>query len=199
MAFIDSMQQRYTTKKYDASKNIDSKILEQLKEIVRLSPSSINSQPWKFIFVSDEETKRTLSNVSWLNTKKVLDCDTLVVFARVDSISFFEAQIEEALPQGAIDYYQEFIKIQSEEQIKAWFGRQLYLALGVFLSACASMKIDSTPMEGIVPAEYDRILGLENHSTTVAVAIGYRDEEDFNQVHKRAKSRIEMDRIVETI
>ena len=49
------MEQRYTTKKYDVSKKIENQKIEELKEILRLSPSSINSQPWKFTFVSDKE------------------------------------------------------------------------------------------------------------------------------------------------
>lgn len=69
-----------------------------------------------------------------------------------------------------------------EEQIKAWFGRQVYLALSIFLSACAEMGIDSTPMEGIDSESYDKIFELDNYTSLMAVAIGHRDEEDFNQV-----------------
>ena len=65
MSFITSMQQRYTTKKYDPTKKIDSQKIEELKQILQLSPSSINSQPWKFTFVSDQKTKEKLSEVSY--------------------------------------------------------------------------------------------------------------------------------------
>ena len=44
---ISELNQRYTTKKYDASKRISSEELAIIKEALRLSPSSINSQPWK--------------------------------------------------------------------------------------------------------------------------------------------------------
>ena len=37
MSFIKSMQNRYTTKKYDASKKIESDKLEDLKQILQLS------------------------------------------------------------------------------------------------------------------------------------------------------------------
>ena len=65
MSFINAMQERYTTKKYDASKRIDSEKIEELKEIVRLSPSSINSQPWKFTFVRGSEKKEALAKASF--------------------------------------------------------------------------------------------------------------------------------------
>ncbi|GAK95286.1 oxygen-insensitive NAD(P)H nitroreductase [Nonlabens ulvanivorans] len=199
MSFINAMQERYTTKQYDSSKKIDSEKIEQLKEILRLSPSSINSQPWKFTFVSEQDTKEQLSKVSWINTSKVVDCDTLVVFSRIDNLDLFEKQIEAELPKGAVDYYKENVKPQPVEATKAWFDKQVYLALGVFLSACADMGIDATPMEGLEPQNYDKILGQSDYATLVAVAIGYRDQDDFNQPSKNPKTRIALDKVIENV
>lgn len=199
MSFLESMKNRYTTKKYDSTKRIMDSEIQELKEILQLSPSSINSQPWKFIFVSDKETKQKLSEVSWLNTNKVIDSDTVVVFSRINDINLFEKQIENELPDGAVKYFKEFIKPQTDEQIKSWFDRQVYLALGVFLSACAEMGIDATPMEGVEPEYYDKILNQKHYSTLMAVAIGYRDIEDFNQPNKKPKSRRDINRVIETI
>lgn len=193
------MQNRYTTKKYDASKKIKSDQLEDLKQILHLSPSSINSQPWKFTFVSDKEIKQSLAEVSWLNTDKVLDSDTLVVFSRINNINLFEQQIEQELPKGAVEYYQNIIATNTEEQIKAWFDNQVYLALGVFLSACAQMGIDATPMEGIDPFNYDKILNQSDHASLVAVAVGFRDKDDFNQPNKKPKSRRAIEKVIENI
>lgn len=199
MSFITAIQERYTTKKYDASKKIEENTLDQLKEIVRLSPSSINSQPWKFTFVSDEKTKNELAKASFFNDTKVINCDTLVVFSRIDSIAAFEEQIQATLPEGAVGYYNQFIKPLPEAEIKAWFDKQVYLALGVFLSACAAMNIDSTPMEGIEPEKYDAILQSEKHHALVAVAIGYRDVEDANQPPIKPKSRRAKQDVITTI
>ena len=46
------------------------------------------------------------------------------------------------------------------------------------------MEIDATPMEGIEPINYDKILNQTDYTLIVAVAIGYRDIEDFNQPSK---------------
>lgn len=199
MSFITAMQQRYTTKKYNSAKKISPEKIEELKEILRLSPSSINSQPWKFTFVSDIETKEKLSKVSWLNTEKVTDSDTIIVFSRIDDTSLFEQQIEASLPKGAVDYYKEFIKPKPDAEIKAWFDKQVYLSVGILLSACAEMGIDSTPMEGIEPDNYDTILGMKNYKTLVAVAIGYRDEDDRNQPSKNPKSRRNINEVIKSI
>ena len=193
------MQNRYTTKKYNPTKKIENGKIEELKAILHLSPSSINSQNWIFTCVADKETIQKLSEVSWLNTNKVLDSDTVVVFSRINDINLFEKQIENELPEGAVNYYKEFIKPQSDEQIKSWFDRQVYLALGVFLSACAEMGIDATPMEGVEPENYDKILNQTDYSTLMAVAIGYRDNEDFNQPSKKPKSRRDFNKVIESI
>ena len=198
MNFITAIQERYTTKMYDPSKKIEPSKIEDLKAILQLSPSSINSQPWKFSFVRDITLKNELAKASFFNAKKIEDCDTVVVFSRIDSIPLFEKQITENLPEGAVGYYNQFIKEQPEQTTKAWFDKQVYLALGMFLSACASMKIDATPMEGIEPEKYKTILGLENYHALVAVAIGHRDNEDANQPEKKPKSRLPLNEVIQS-
>ena len=123
----------------------------------------------------------------------------MVVFSRVNNIALFEKQIEEELPKGAVGYYNDYIKPLKEELIKAWFDKQVYLSLGIFLSACGQMGIDATPMEGVEPETYDKILNQKDNATLVAVAIGYRDPEDANQPSIKPKSRKDMDHVIESI
>lgn len=199
MNFLDVSQNRYTTKKYNPSKRVSADEINQLMEIVRLSPSSINSQPWRFIFVSSEEIKSQLAEVSFFNKDKINDASHLVVFCAYDDVNMFEHQIQENLPEGAVGYYNQFIKTLPEHEIKAWFQHQVYLSLGFFLGACASMSIDSTPMEGIDSKEYNTILNLNGRTALFAVALGYRDEHDANQPALKSKSRLKLEEVVESI
>lgn len=164
-----------------------------------MSPSSINSQPWKFVFISNEEIKSQLAEVSFFNEQKIKEASHLIVFCAIDTISKFENQINTNLPEGAIGYYNQFIKPLPEDAIKSWFHNQVYLSLGFFLSACASMSIDSTPMEGINSKEYNAILKLKDYSAVFAVAIGLRDENDSNQPDRKPKSRLKIVDVIETI
>ena len=198
-SFLQAMQNRYTTKNYNPNKAIASNTIEELKEILRLTPSSINCQPWKFTFIQDTETKKKLSEISWINTQKVIDCDTLVVFSRMDNLDKLEEQIKTELPESAYEYYKNKMKDQAPKDIKIWMAKQVYIALGVFLSACAEMGIDSTPMEGIEPENYDKVLNQTDYATLCAVAIGYRTEDDFNQPSLKPKSRIALNKITTTI
>lgn len=196
MNFKSIAEKRYTTKKYDPAKKISDAEITELKEILTLSPSSINSQPWKFTFVSSEKVKNELAAVSYFNDSKVKDASHVVVFSVMDSIELFEQQIHKNLPEGPVSYYNQFIKPRSNDEIKAWMSHQVYLSLGFFLSACASMGIDSTPMEGIKNEEYASILGLENYKPLFAVAIGYRDMDDANQPAIKPKSRLTQQEVV---
>ncbi|MEI7486241.1 MAG: nitroreductase family protein [Chryseobacterium sp.] len=158
MNFLEKMKTRYTVKKYNPEGIINEELVAQLKEILNLSPSSINSQPWNFVFVNNLEIKTELAEASYFNKEKIVDSSQLVVFQVIKNVKDFEEQIEENLPEGSINYYKSFVKPKGEEAIKSWLGHQVYLSLGVFLSACADMGIDSTPMEGIEPEKYDDIL-----------------------------------------
>ena len=86
-----------------------------------------------------------------------------------------------------------------EVKLKSWFGRQVYLSLGILLGACAQMGLDSTPMEGIEFERYDEILGLTTYKTMVAVAVGIRDENDANQPKFKPKSRRALEDVVTVI
>lgn len=200
MTFLDTMKNRYTTKKYDKTKKLTKEQLEDLKQIVHLAPSSINGQPWKITFVEDEAMKEKFAEASMFNKEKINDATALVVFSAIDNLEIFEKQAKENLPEMAFGYYENFLKPQSEEVVKNWFSRQVYLALGVFLSACAEMKIDSTPMEGIETQKYNELLKQEgNYTALFAVAVGLRDENDENQPSITPKIRVDFDTIIETI
>lgn len=196
MNFLDKMKTRYTVKKYNPQGNISEEQISQLKEILNLSPSSINSQPWNFIFVNRGKLKDQLAEVSFINKEKVLDCSHIIIFQVLKNPEDFEKQIEENLPEGAANYYRNRVKPKGSEFVKSWLGHQVYLSLGVFLSACADMGIDSTPMEGIEPEQYDEMLKNDKYETLFAVAIGEKLESDANQPKFNPKSRLKSEKVI---
>ena len=50
MDFVKLSEQRFTAKKFDVNKKIPRDDVEKLKTILQLSPSSVNSQPWVFLW-----------------------------------------------------------------------------------------------------------------------------------------------------
>jgi len=196
MSFLEKMQKRYTVKKYDSQVKVDPEKINELKAILNLSPSSINSQPWNFVFINDQQTKEKLSEISYHNKEKVIECSDLLVFQVLKNVEDFEKQIHENLPEGAVGYYNSMVKPKGDLEIKFWMRNQVYLSLGVLLSACADMEIDCTPMEGIMPEKYDEIIQNDAYESVFAVAIGKKSEEDKNQPTITPKKRLATEKVV---
>ena len=199
MDFKTIMQERYTTKKYNPAKKVSEDKIEDLKEILRLSPSSINSQPWKFLFIENPELKARLAEVSFHNKSKILEASNLVVFTVFKSKADFEKQMESYMAEGSVDYYNKHLKNIDEQEIVNWMRHQVYISLGVFLAAAAGMGIDATPMEGIDNKEYNKILNLDGTHAIFAAALGYRADDDFNQLALKPKTRKAAGDVIEVI
>lgn len=60
MSPLEIVRQRYTTKHYDKTKPLTDEEVATLLEVARLSPSSVNAQPWHFFVARTEEAKKTL-------------------------------------------------------------------------------------------------------------------------------------------
>lgn len=196
MSFLEKMKNRYTVKKYNPQAEISQEKIDELKAILNLSPSSINSQPWNFVFIKSQATKEQLSEFSFHNRQKVIDCSYVIVFQVLQSSEHFEKHMHEYLNEVGVNYYNTLIKPKGEESVKSWMTHQVYLALGVLLSACAEMEIDSTPMEGIEPDQYDAIINNAGYKSVFAVAIGEKSETDNNQLKITPKRRLDSEKII---
>lgn len=197
MSFLEKMKSRYTVKKYNPNGTISDETVQQLKDILQLSPSSINSQPWNFVFVNESsENREKLADASYWNRDKVVNSNLLIVFQVLKNPEDFEKQIEGYMPEGSINYYKNFVKSKGETAIKSWMAHQVYLSLGVLLSACAEMGLDSTPMEGIENDKYDEIINNDKYETLFAVTVGTRSEEDTNQPVHTPKKRLDRKEVI---
>ena len=92
MDFLKLAQTRYTTKHY-SSQRVSDEDIAKLKEILRLAPSSINSQPWQFVFISDEATKEAFAKVSLTNEERVRKASHLVIFMANSALPSFEEKL----------------------------------------------------------------------------------------------------------
>ncbi len=188
---LEALNWRYATKEFDASKKITDADWATLEEALRLTPSSFGLQPWKFVVVQDAEIREQLLPHSW-NQRQVVDCSHLVVMAAKTSVSV--AEIDDYLQDtadtrgipvdslgGFRDMMTGFITdSMSPPEQENWAKLQCYIALGNIMTAASMLKIDCCPMEGFVPPEYDKILGLSDLGLTAVLVcpFGYRSEGD---------------------
>jgi len=190
-ALIQQLKWRYATKKFDATKRIDPATWSALEEVLVLSPSSYGLQPWKFLVVTDPALKAKLRPASW-NQAQVEDCSHHVVFLvkkdlGLPEIEHFVDRIAEVrgVSRESLAGYRGYMVNDLAEGPRAkvineWAARQVYIALGNFMTAAAVLGVDTCPMEGLVPAKYDEILGLEDSgwATLCACPAGYRAADD---------------------
>lgn len=199
MNILDLIQKRYSAKKYNANKVISQEKIEDLKEILRLTPSSINIQPWKFTFVQNPEIKAQLAAVSMHNTEKINEAQLLVIFSVADDLDAFQEVVNNELPQVRRDWYNQIKANTPEADLKTWLAKQVYIALGVGLTASVALGLDSTAMEGIESDKYMDILNMSTYKPLFAMAIGYASEDDFNRIEVAPKSRRLAENVIESI
>jgi len=199
MNILELIQKRYSVKKYNSDKAIPEEKIEALKEILRLTPSSINIQPWKFTFVQNQEIKAKLASVSMHNTEKINQAKLLVVFSVADDLDAFQNVVDTELPGARRDWYNKIKASMPEAELKTWLSKQVYIALGVGLTASISLGLDSTAMEGIESDKYMDILNMKDYKPLFAMAVGYGSEDDFNRIEVTPKSRRSLENVIESI
>ena len=197
--FNQNAKWRYATKKFDTTKKVSSEDLATLKEAIQLSASSFGLQLYKVIIVENPELRAQLLPASWGQTQ-IVDASHLIVFA--NQTQFSDADVDDFisniaatrnLPLEALAGYGDFMKSSlnsmPDEVRPNWTSKQTYIALGNLLNAAAELKIDVTPMEGFVPAQYNEILGLDklNLNAALVAAVGYRHEEDAAQHYAKVR------------
>lgn len=190
-AVLRALTWRYAVKRFDPTKKIPAESWRALEDSMVLAPSSYGLQPWAFVVVEDHALREKLVAASW-HQRQVVDASHFVTFAikkdlTTEDVDRHLSRIVEVrgVPPASLDGYRRGIlkflaQSGSPARIEDWCARQLYLALGQFMTSAAVMGIDTCPMEGIDPPKYDEILGLPARglATVVACAVGYRAPDD---------------------
>lgn len=186
---IKALNWRYATKKFSTQK-IPQEKLDIILEALRLTPSSLGLQAWKFLIIENPELRTKLKEVSW-NQDQVTDASHLIVLARPTHITDQDvlkwthylaekrnmtADSKDRFEQMILNY----LKSVDEKEKGIWLDKQLYIALGNLMTSCALEGIDSCPIEGFDPAAYDKILQLDEVGlkSVVVCPIGYRADDD---------------------
>ncbi|KAB2826206.1 MULTISPECIES: nitroreductase family protein [Aliivibrio] len=211
---IADLNTRYTAKKYDATKRISAEDMDVIKEAIRLSASSINSQPWKFIVLESDVAKErfhgTFANMFQFNQPHAKEASHTILFAhnpKFDKDQYrkvVDAEVSSGhLPaeryNDMLDGAYGFVELNTDENgfNGNWTKAQSYIALGNTLHTLARMGIASTSMEGVDA----QLIGeefkdeLDGYVCDFALALGYHKEvEDYN--HGLPKARLAMEDVI---
>lgn len=205
---VEDLRWRYACKKFDAERKLSDEEVEALLESLRLTASSFGLQPWKFFLVNNQELRKELTPACF-GQKQVEEASHLIVMCAVKNVdeSYVDEFVEEVAKTQEVDVseLEKFKKSlmyavnRPEEKKLEWAIRQVYIALGNLLTVCASMKIDSCPMEGFKPSQVDKILGLEDKGlkSVLLCPVGFRAKDDKYTL--RMKTRFSKEKVVEVL
>lgn len=205
MSFLEKLQWRYATKKFDTSKKLSKEKLDSLLTAIQYAPSSYGLQSFKVLVVEDPAIRAKLRDAAHGQTQ-LTDASQVIVFAT-------ETVIDEALVHKYVDliahtrnidkanladyagYMAGTVNNTPDDKKIIWSAKQTYIALGFLLAAAAELEIDACPMEGFDVAKFDEILGLtaKGLTATVIAPIGYRSAEDgYSQLAKVRKAKADL-------
>jgi nitroreductase len=188
---LASLGWRYATKQFDSQRRISSELWEALEQALVLTPSSYGLQPWKFLVIDDPALRAALQPFSW-NQAQITEASHLVVFlarrsieeSDLDRLIAATAEARKQSPEQLAFYrelmHKDLVAGPRSAQIATWASNQTYIALGNFMTAAALLGVDTCPIEGFSPPDYDRLLSLEDtpYRSCVVCAAGHRSPDD---------------------
>lgn len=204
---------RHATKSFDPDRKISDEDFHFILETGRLSPSSVGSEPWKFLVVQNPELRSKLREVTWGAQGQLPTASHFVIIlarknVRYDSTYLREQMLEvkqmtEEVFNQVLGRYREFQErdlniLESERSLFDWASKQTYIALGNMMTAAAEIGIDSCPIEGFQVNEVDKLLAAEGimdaneFGVSVMAAFGYRTDKEL-----RPKARRTVEQVIE--
>ncbi|MEM9089801.1 MAG: NAD(P)H-dependent oxidoreductase [Cyanobacteria bacterium P01_F01_bin.53] len=207
---IQKLHWRYATANFASNKKIPEDVWHALEQSLVLAPSCYGLQPWKFVVVRNQALRHQLVKHAF-NQAKIVESSHLVVLAIKTNINVSDvapyidrvAQVRQ-VPVSKLEKFSDAIKNYLTSppfplQPDKWSAKQVYLALGFFLYSAAMLGIDTCPIEGFVPSQFDDVLGLseQGYSAVVLCTAGYRSENDRSAA--LPKVRYETEKVVQYI
>jgi nitroreductase len=204
--FMEIMDFRHACKVFDDTKKISDEDIRFILETGRKSPSSFGMEAWKFLVITNEELKAKLRPACW-NQVQITSCSHLVVLlAGIDSVKVESGEVKKRfarkdISQENLEFYMQLYAdhlkdtLSSDENVYAWTAKQTAIAAANMMSAAASIKIDSCPIEGYDKQQVEEILDLDasKYQLSMVIPFGYRLNEQSKQL------RLSFDEVVEFI
>lgn len=209
---LQVFENRCSTRYYDPNKKISQEDFAAILEFARLSPSSVGSEPWKFLVIQNKALLDKLKPFSWGMQYQLDDCSHLVIIlakknARYDTPFFRDVAVRRGLQgeqlEKALEKYKglqevEMKTAESERALFDWTSKQTYIALANMLTGAAAIGVDSCPIEGFNYDKMNEVLAAEGlfdpneWGVSVAATFGYRARETLlkNLVDQLKKSSL---------
>lgn len=201
MSFLSNLEWRYAAKKFDTTKKVSDEDLNKILEAIRLTPTSFGMQPYHFYIVTNQEKKDAIQAASW-HQPQVGSCSHLIVMCARNDLMAVKDEYFDAMSGGneeirtSLSGFEQMVTGFLPNASAEWAKKQVYIAQGFALAACAELQIDSCPMEGFDASAVAKILDVPNNlDVAVMIPVGYRAVDE----HPRPKFRFPKEKIFTTV
>lgn len=200
---------RYTAKALDPCRPVAEDDLDAILESARLSASSMGMEPWHFLVLTPGPLFTAVTTHCWgyhpqashlvillgRNPDHFTSPGEYVRHIHVD----VQGRDPEDLP-ARYDQIRRFLTqdlaLSSDESVRGWIDRQVYIALGSMIMSAAMLGVDATPIEGLAVREVERALveadtfdPAEYHLVS-ALALGHTSREAHRPKTRRDPSEV---------
>lgn len=195
----DAILNRRATIHFQSDVEVPDEILEAILKFGAQAPSGYNFQPWRFIVVRDEENRKRLQKVAFMQPKVA---EAPVVIICLGMKEEWKKTAEEVFKEGAargagkpdgwkaaMDGAVGFV---SSHDLALWVNRHTMIAVTHMMLVAEAYGFDTAPMEGFDAAGIKREFNIPDEAEVVdLLAIGRAAEPD-----KPYTGRFELERIV---
>lgn len=191
----DAIVSRHSIRKF-VQKPIPKEDIDRIFELVRLSPSAWNLQPWRFHIVTDTGLKETLKDAAYGQQQVTSAPAVVIVVSDMEDVianlpETVHPGLSEERKQEEVANLSSFFNGLSVEERGQWGLTQANIALGILLTALQGYGYSSVPMLGFDQEKVKEILGLPEHVKFAAmVPFGIAESEGYEH------HRFSLDKIV---
>jgi len=192
---LELLHIRHACKQFDSQKIVTDSDMELILQAGRLSPSSMGTEPWKFLVIANKDLLNDLVPLTPGGAKQLATCSHLVIVLsrqpqdlkhNSEYMDYLLRQVKQ-LPEEAANQFKERIAFIEKNRFKHqdnailhYSTSQAYLAVANMALVGAMIGVDSCPI-GAFNSEAVReilvkhqLLDPEHFTLTLFLAFGYR-------------------------
>jgi len=199
MDVSEAIRKRRSIRKFKPDPIPEEKI-RILLESARLAPSGTNTQPWRFIVVKDDDTKKKLQEAAH-NQRHVKNAPVIIVCcADLNAFEEFPERVDELIESGAlpertrevfIPYLKKGMNTVTKDALMVAAAANVAIAVEHIVLQAVEIGLGTCWVRWYEDNKVKEILGIPEHVEVMALLpVGVPDEEPSQ------RPRLELDKLV---
>ncbi|MEP6938580.1 MAG: nitroreductase family protein [Rudaea sp.] len=180
-AFTRALEFRHACLHFRDDLLLSDEEIEFILDAGRLSPSSIDLEPWHFIVVRDEALKRAVAVASGGQEHVRTNSALIVVLLRLADIEpageYVRSMLRHEADEAAVDRLtQKYAQAVTQSGARGWGLMQCHIAAANMMTAAAYIGVDSCPVDHFDASAVGLALAIDvtRVEPAVLLPIGYR-------------------------